>query len=144
MNLWLEHLVFLASLLCSSLGPHLPLLRHRSRPHASSVFVLFAPTWKTRSFVTDLRSFSMHVGILMLCGRLCVVVTKKTAHISDWPQARASCSLLASALFLSKNAFSYPLPLSTPSHLYPGGMPNLFGIHGPLYLGFCGPWVRFL
>lgn len=50
----------------------------------------------------------------------------------------------ASDLFLSfcfwNIIFSNPLLLSTPSHLYPGMIPNRFGGGaGPLYFGFAGP-----
>ena len=39
----------------------------------------------------------------------------RIGYMSDWPQALASCSRLASALFRSNKSFSNPVPLSTPS-----------------------------
>src|SRR3954467_12497789 len=50
-------------------------------------------------------------------------------------QAYSCCTLSLLSLFFLKNKASVPFPLSTPSHLCPGGIPYLFGGNAPLYNG---------
>ena len=54
-------------------------------------------------------------------------------HISSILHMCASSANVFLLLALSKSLFSNPLDLSTPSHLYPGRIPNLLG-------GGWGPW----